>query len=179
MTSRGMLVLLGLSLLMNTFVLAGFVYRSWIAPPHEMARPAHLPPPPGPRPSPLESLAGELDLDPRQRLALRDVFDRYAETRRERAQEIQKVRDQVAAAMRQPAFDLARIEALVDRMSRLRADQQKENVRTFALLEPELRPQQRERMHMILAERFAGPQAPLARQAGASQPPPPPPRPLQ
>ena len=33
MSSRLMQVLLALSLLLNTFVLAGFVYRSWIEPP--------------------------------------------------------------------------------------------------------------------------------------------------
>ena len=51
-------VLLALSLLLNTFVLAGFVYRSWIAPPavraarcrrHRRRRRT--------RPSPLETLA--------------------------------------------------------------------------------------------------------------------------
>ncbi|MEA2853200.1 MAG: hypothetical protein QOE02_3219, partial [Rhodospirillaceae bacterium] len=33
MSSRLIQVLLALSLLLNTFVLAGFVYRSWIEPP--------------------------------------------------------------------------------------------------------------------------------------------------
>ena len=34
MTSRWLQILLGLSLLLNAFVLAGFVWRTWIEPPH-------------------------------------------------------------------------------------------------------------------------------------------------
>jgi len=43
-----------LSLLLNTFVLVGFIYRSWIEPP-PLERPASSPPPPGQRPSALET----------------------------------------------------------------------------------------------------------------------------
>ena len=47
MSSRLMQVLLALSLLLNTFVLVGFVYRSWIAPPPFEARRAAAAPRPG------------------------------------------------------------------------------------------------------------------------------------
>ena len=71
MTSRLIQILLGLSLLLNTFVLAGFVYRSWIAPPFDMHG---MPPPPrgapglpgqpgGPRLNPVEMVVRDLDLD--------------------------------------------------------------------------------------------------------------------
>ncbi|MFO1083427.1 MAG: periplasmic heavy metal sensor [Reyranellaceae bacterium] len=164
MSSRMMQILLALSLLLNTFVLAGFVYRSWIAPPTFDHR-FPPPPPPGPRPTPLEMVAHELDLDEAQRAKLRGVIDQYANTRRDRQRDIQKLRDQVAAEYRRPTIELARIDPIIEQLARLRVEQQKETLRTFAQLEPQLTPQQRERMHQILAERLAGP------------PPPPPPRP--
>lgn len=185
MTSRLMQVLLGLSLLLNTFVLAGFVYRSWIAPP-PFEGPMRPPPPPpaGPRPSPVETLVHELGLTDDQRQALRGFFDQYAISRRQRIHEIQQVREQTVAEMRRPEFDVVRIEALVDEMSRLRADLHKDYLRAIAQLEPKLRPEQRERMHEILAERFSGPPIPARpRTPGAPPPggPPPegPPRPPQ
>jgi hypothetical protein len=58
---------------------------------------------------------------------------------------------------------MTRVEALVDRLAALRAQQQKASLRTVVELEPKLRPEQRERLRMILAERLAG-----------SRPPPPP-----
>ena len=70
MSSRLMLqVLLALSLMLNAFVLAGFVYRSWIVPPpFERQMPPPLPPQQGqapPRPSVLEMVTRDLDLDVR------------------------------------------------------------------------------------------------------------------
>ena len=100
MSSRLMQLLLALSLLLNTFVLAGFVYRSWIEPP---AFERHLPPPPpGQRPSQLETMAHDLNLDDGQRQALRTVFEQYSTTRRERQREA----DQQHRAQRQhrPVF---------------------------------------------------------------------------
>jgi Spy/CpxP family protein refolding chaperone len=155
MSSRVMQILLALSLLLNTFVLAGFVYRSWIAPPAFEQRPP--PPPPGPRLSPLEMVARELDLDETQRAKLRGVVDQYATMRRERQREIQKLRDQVAAEYRRPAIDMARVDPIIEQLAHLRVEQQKETLRSFAELEPQLTPQQRERMHHILAERLSGP----------------------
>lgn len=163
MTNRLIQLLLGLSLLLNTFVLAGFVYRSWIAPPPPFDMRPPMPPPPGPRPSPVEALIHDLGLDEPQRQALRGLVDQYTAARRERSQEIQKVREQTAAEMRRPDFEMTRVEALVDRLAALRAQQQKASLRTVVELEPKLRPEQRERLRMILAERLAG-----------SRPPPPP-----
>ena len=126
MPSRLIQVLLALSLLLNTFVLAGFVYRSWIEPP---AFERHLPPPPPPpgqRPSPLETMAHDLNLDDGQRQALRGVFEQYSTTRRERLREIQKVREQIAAEYKHPTVDMARVDSLIDQLTKLRAEQQKE-----------------------------------------------------
>src|SRR5882762_498810 len=93
MSSRLIQVLLALSLLLNTFVLMGFVYRSWIEPP-PFER--HAPPPPGQRPSALETMTHDLNLDDGQRQGLRGVFEQYAASRRDRLREIQKLREQLA-----------------------------------------------------------------------------------
>src|SRR5258708_37784852 len=105
MPSRLIQVLLALSLLLNTFVLAGFVYRSWIEPP---AFDRHLPPPapPGQRPSPLETMAHDLSLHDGQRQALRTVLDQHSTTRRERLTHIQQVPAHIAAEYKHPSVDM-------------------------------------------------------------------------
>jgi Spy/CpxP family protein refolding chaperone len=154
MSSRLIQVLLALSLLLNTFVLAGFVYRSWIEPP---VFERHLPPPPGQRPSPLETMAHDLSLDDGQRQALRAVFDQYSTTRRERQRDVQKVREQIAAEYKHPTVDMTRVDALIDQLTKLRAEQQKEYLGSLNQLAAQLKPEQRDRMHQILAERLAMP----------------------
>lgn len=154
MSSRLMQVLLALSLLLNTFVLVGFVYRSWIAPP-AFERP--MPPPPGQRPSPLEMMARDLNLDDGQRQALRSVFEQYSAARRERQREIQKVREQIAAEYKHPAVDMTRVDALIDQLTKARAELQKEYLGSLNQLAAQLKPDQRDHMHQILAERLAMP----------------------
>jgi len=153
MSSRLTQLLLALSLLLNCFVLAGFVYRSWIdPPPHWRGR---MGPPPGYR-SPLDALSQDLKLDDTQKQALKGLFEQYSTTRRERFGEIQKVRDAMSAELQKPEFDMTRIETLVEQMTRLRAEQQKENLRSISELSPHLRPEQRDELHKILAERYGG-----------------------
>jgi len=154
MSLRFTQLLLGLSLLLNCFVLAGFVYSTWIAPP-VVARPG---PPPGGLQGrgPIEALSQELKLDEPQRQALRSVFEQYAKSRHDRFAEITKVREQMVAELKKPEFDLARINELIDQVTKLRADLQKENLATIAQVAPQLRPEQRERLHAILADRYGG-----------------------
>ncbi|HEY6717239.1 MAG TPA: periplasmic heavy metal sensor [Reyranella sp.] len=161
MSSRLIQVLLALSLLLNTFVLVGFVYRSWIEPP-PFER--HAPPPQGQRPSALETMTHDLNLDDSQRQALRGAFDQYATSRRERLREIQKLREQLAIEYKKPSIDMTRVDGLIDQLTKLRADMQKETLRSFTQLETQLKPEQRERMHQILAERLASP--PVGRPQG-------------
>jgi Spy/CpxP family protein refolding chaperone len=170
MSSRVIQVLLALSLLLNTFVLAGFVYRSWIAPP-PFERRMPPPPPPGPRLSPLEMVARDVALDDAQRNALHGLFDQYSTARRERLREIQKLREQIAAEYKRPTIDLARVDTLIDQLTKLRADQQKETLRAITQLETQLKPEQRERMHQILAERLAAPPMPRPPGPGPGRPP--------
>jgi len=158
MSARLIKVLLGLSLLLNCFVLAGFVYRSWIAPPHWQSRVGGLLPsqPGGRTGSPLDALSLDLKLDDTQKQAMKDLFEQYSTTRRDRFREIQKVSQAMSAELQKPEFDMTRIEALVEQMSRLRAEQQNENLRSIAQLSPHLRPEQRDELHKILGERYGG-----------------------
>lgn len=154
MSLRFTQILLGLSLLLNCFVLAGFVYRTWIAPPpfaHTGPRFA------SPRGGPLEMLAQDVKVDAGQRQALKDLFERYASERHHRFSEIQKIREEMAEELKKPEFDMTRIDSLVDRMTALRADSQKQNLSAIAQLSAGLRPDQREQLHTILAERYGGP----------------------
>jgi Spy/CpxP family protein refolding chaperone len=168
MSSRVMQAVLALSLLLNTFVLVGFVYSSWISPP---AFERHMPPPPpGTRPSPVEMLMKDLGLDDGQREAVRAPMERYAAARRERFREMQKLRDQTAAELARPQMDMTRIDGLIDQLTRLRAEQWKESLHTVALLEPQLRPDQRERLHVLLAERLAGAPPPPRAPGGPAVP---------
>ena len=166
MSARLTQVLLALSLLLNCFVLAGFVWRSWIQPPHEFVGG-----PPRPRNwSPLEALAQDLKLDETQRQGLQPVFEQYAEERRGRFREIQKIREAMVAEVSKPDFDMAKIDSLIEQITKLRSDAQKDNMRAIADLASKLKPEQRDKLHKILADRYGNP--PWA--AGRRPPGPPP-----
>ena len=155
MNSRLVQLLLALSLLLNCFVLAGFVYRSWIAPPPpERFGFAH----PGARPgTPLEMMANDLKLNEDQRKALHDVFEKNQADRRTRIHEIQQAREQISDELKKQPVDLTKINGFVDDVSRLRGEQQKANLHGILEFDAQLTPQQRERMHEILAERYLAP----------------------
>lgn len=175
MNSRLLQAALGLSLLLNLFILAGFVYRTWIAPPGHERRMPGPPPGSGQRPSPLDQLASELNLDANQRQELRSVFEQYAQGRRERQREIQLVREQMVTELKKPDTDLSKLEPLVDQISRMRSEQQKENLRAMIAMAPKLRPEQRDKMEEMLGERLGGwwgrPRPPGGPPRGPGRPP--------
>jgi Spy/CpxP family protein refolding chaperone len=172
---RWLSVALVLSLLLNAFFVAGFVFRGWIAPlPFEQRMPPP-PPPPGGRPGPLEVMANEINLDERQRQMLRGIIDQHAQARRDRSREIQKMREQIVDEYRRIPLDQGRLGLLIDKLGDLRADQQKETVNALSQFEAELKPEQRERMHKVLVDRLLA--SPWYRPPGG--PPPPLPRPSQ
>jgi Spy/CpxP family protein refolding chaperone len=152
MSARLTQVLLALSLLLNCFVLAGFVWRSWIEPPHAQRA---GPPPRGM--SPIEALAQDLKLDDSQRQELRSVFDHYADARRDRFREIQKLRDAMVTELQKPDFDMSKIDPLIDQITHLRSEAQKQNMRSIAEMASKLKPEQRDRLHKILADRYGNP----------------------
>src|SRR5262245_35769242 len=118
MSSRVTQVLLGLSLLLNAFVLAGFVVNTWFEPPHRPFSGGR--PPPGQPPrwgNPLEWLATDLKLDDAQKKAVQPIIDEYANTRRDRWRDIGKIREEMAAELQKPSFDWTRIDALIDQMT--------------------------------------------------------------
>jgi Spy/CpxP family protein refolding chaperone len=151
MSSRLTQVLLGLSLLLNCFVLAGFVYRTWIAEPERAG------PPPRPRGGPIDMLIHDLKISEDQRKSLQGELDKYGEHRRERFREMQKVREAMAAELQKPQLDLAKINPLVDQMQQLRGDLFKENMAVIADMLPKLTADQQGELHKIMNERFGGP----------------------
>lgn len=154
MAGRLIQLLLALSLLLNAFVLAGFVYSNWVAPPFGHHMP---PPPPPPGGGPLEQIAHDLNLDEAQRKSLREVFDRNQADRRKRLQEIQALREQTGGELRKSTVDWAKIDGLIEQVTRLRGEAQKENLRAILALESQLTPQQRDKLHAVLAERYINP----------------------
>jgi len=148
-------VLLGLSLLLNAFVLAGFVFHSWFEPPPRFAGG----PPPGQQRwgNPLEALVNDLKLDDNQKKEVQPLFDEYTNSRRERFQDISKVREEMTAELKKSPFDMAKIDSLVDQMMALRVDLQKQNLHAIDRLASKLRPEQRDELHKILAERYGRP----------------------
>ena len=148
-------VLLGLSLLLNVFVLAGFVFHSWYEPPRRQF--GGGPPGEGNRwGNPLESLVQDLKLDAAQKKDVQPVIDQYAKTRRERWRDIGKIREAMSAELQKPAFDMAKIDALVDKMTVMRAEQQKENLRAIEQMAAKLKPDKQAELHKMLGERYGG-----------------------
>jgi len=152
-------VLLGLSLLLNAFVLAGFVFHSWFEPPRP--RFAGGPPPSGQQRwgNPVEALAHDLKMDDGQLKELQPLFDQYSNSRRDRFRDIVKLREEMTAELEKSPFDMAKIDSLVDQVTALRADLQKENLRAIDQLAAKLKPEQRAELHKILAERYGRPGA--------------------
>ncbi len=162
-------VALALSVLLNGFFVAGFVFRGWIAPAtFEQRMPA--PPPPAARRSPLEMMAGDLNLAPGQRQELSGVFEQHAQVRRDRSREMQSLREQIVTEYRRIPLDQSRIDPLIDKLGDLRADQQKETLRALVQLEAKLNPEQREKMHQILVDRLLS--SPWSRPPGGPPRPP-------
>jgi Spy/CpxP family protein refolding chaperone len=158
MSSRVTQVLLGLSLLLNAFVLAGFVVNTWFEPPHLPFVGGRPPPPPGPPRwgNPMEALANDLKLNDAQKKAVQPIIDDYANTRRDRWRDIGKIREAMAAELQKPVFDWTKIDALIDQMTALRVDQQKQNLRAVEQMANKLTPDKQAELHKILAERYGG-----------------------
>ena len=144
-------VLFTLSFLLNLFVLTGFVYRTWIAPPQFERR---MPPPPGGRSSPFQAMSRELDFDDKQRAALKALVDANAESRQQHFHDMQQLREAFLAEMQKPKPDEARLDQLIDQTQALRTEMQKAYFHMLAQLMPELSADQRARLHAIMAERM-------------------------
>jgi Spy/CpxP family protein refolding chaperone len=154
MSSRVTQVLLGLSLLLNAFVLAGFVFNTWFEP--ERRPFAHRPSPGHRWPNPLELLAQDLKLDDAQKTAVQPIIDEYGNSRRERWRDIGKIREEMSAELQKPSFDWAKVDGLVDQMAVLRAEQQKQNLRSVEQMASKLTPDKQAELHKMLGERYGG-----------------------
>jgi Spy/CpxP family protein refolding chaperone len=148
-------VLLGLSLLLNVFVLAGFAFHSWYEPPRRHFGGGASGE--GPRwGNPLEALVQDLKLDEAQKKDVQPIIEQYAKTRRDRWRGIGKIREAMSAELQKPAFDMAKIDALVDQMTVMRAEQQKENLRAIEQMAAKLSPEKQAELHKVLGERYGG-----------------------
>ena len=156
MSLRVTQVLLGLSLLLNVFVLAGFAYNTWFEPAHRPFAGGRPSPGQGRWPNPLEMLAQDLKLDDAQQKAVQPIIDEYGNTRRDRWRDIGKIREEMSAELQKPSFDWAKVDALVDQMTVLRADQQKQNLRAIEQMANKLTPDKQAELHKILGERYGG-----------------------
>jgi Spy/CpxP family protein refolding chaperone len=159
MSLRVTQVVLGLSLLLNAFVLAGFFFHRWIEPPPLPAN-AGPPGPPGQGgrwPNPLELLAKDLKLDDAQMKVVQPIIDDYGNTRREGWRGIGKVREEMAGELQKPSFDWTKIDGLVDRMTVLRAEQEKQTLRMVEQFATKLPADKQAELHKLLGERFGGP----------------------
>ena len=165
MSLRVTRVLLGLSLLLNVFVLAGFFFHSWLEP---------SPPPRGRwGGNPLESLAQDLKLDDAQRKAVQPLIDEYGNIRRERWRDIGKIREAMSAELQKPAADWPKIDGLIDQMMVLRAEQQKQNLRAVEQMATKLAPEKQVELRRMLAERYGGQGRWRDGRPGGSRPQPP------
>jgi len=156
MSPRVTRVLLALSLLLNCFGLAGFVYRSWIEPPRMHGRPGGPQAGPNRWVNPLEALANDLKLDEGTKKEVQPILEKYGALRRERYRDIGKQRESMSAELQKSQFDMTKLDALVDQMGALRAEQQKQNLRAIDELAAKLKPEQRAELHKILAEWYGG-----------------------
>ncbi len=154
MSGRLTQLLLALSLLLNAFALAGFIYRSWIAPP-EFER--HLPSGPGRPGGPLEWMAEDVGLDAKQRNALQDLFAKNAEFRRQHFQQIRKLREETGEELRKSQVDQVKLDSLIDQVQKLRSEVFRDNLHSILSMEAQLTPQQREKLPSVLADRFIHP----------------------
>ena len=82
----------------------------------------------------------DLGVDADSARSLQACFDAYAKARRERLREIQRLREQTSVELSKPPIDMAKVDALVDQVARLRAELQKETLRTLTQLEPACAP---------------------------------------
>ncbi len=112
---------------------------------------------PGGRPGGMfEMLVLDLKLDESQHKALHESFEKDSAERRTRIHAIQQAREQTSEELKKQPVDLAKVDALVDQVGKLRSEQQKANLHGILEFDSQLTPQQRERMHEILAERYVG-----------------------
>jgi Spy/CpxP family protein refolding chaperone len=156
MSTRVTQVLLGLSLLLNAFVLAGFVFNTWFEPPHRPFAGGRPPPGQGRWPNPLELLAQDLKLDAAQKKTVQPIIDDYGNSRRDRWRDIGKIREAMSVELQKPSFDWTKVDALVDQMTVLRAEQQKQNLRAVEQMASKLTPEKQAELHKILGERYGG-----------------------
>ena len=80
---------------------------------------------------------------------------------------LKPLREQTGGELRKSAVDWSKVDGLIEQVARLRGEAQKENLRAILDLESQLTPQQRDKLHAVLAERYVNP----PRWSGPPRPP--------
>ena len=120
----------------------------------------------------IEQLAHDLKLDEAQKKAVQPIIDDYGNGRRDRWRDIGKIREAMSVELQKPNFDWTRIDALIDQMTVLRVDQQKQNLRAVEQMALKLPSDKQAELHKVLGERYGG--QPWRQGSGGPRPPRPP-----
>ena len=102
---------------------------------------------------------------------MQPIIDEYGNSRRDRWRDIGKIREAMATELLKPSFDWTRIDALIDQMTVLRVEQQKQNLRSVEQMASKLPSDRQAELHKILADRYGG----QPWRQGGQRPPPRPP----
>lgn len=148
-------ILLALSMALNIAFVGGFAYARFFAP-QPLPPIAGSPGPggaPGGHPGQID-VARDLNLDEAQRRAFRQFLGEMRRGGADRLRELGAIREGVAAELAKPRPDLAAVDRSIDRASVLRADLQKESLRSSLRFAETLRPEQQEKFRQSVAQRI-------------------------
>ncbi len=134
-------ILLGLSVALNVFFVGGFVYARHFSerPDWEQRVDANLP--------------VELNLDPGQQRTVRQSLREMRQRNFTRLREIRQTRERLVAELRKERTDFGIVDPLIDRVTTLRGDIQKDGLRTADQIGATLRPEQREKFRELVIAR--------------------------
>jgi uncharacterized membrane protein len=158
-------ILFGLSLVLNVFFVGGFVYARYFGPPWG----AHA----GPWQSQRIDArwTEDLDLDATQQRTMRDAFRAMRQRNADRVRELMQLRRQLVSELRKDRLDPAAVDPLLDRTAQLRAEIQKDGLRTADQFAATLRPEQRDRFREKVIARAMAFHAPGSRGGMRNRPP--------
>ena len=143
-------ILFGLSLVLNIFFVGGFVYAKHFGPPWAHGR--------APWQQRVDARwADELRLDPDQQRTFRQAFREMRQRNAPRVRELAQLREQLTTEMEKDKLDFAAIDPLLERISALRLDIQKDGLHAAEQVAATLRPEQRAKFReVMIARTFPG-----------------------
>jgi uncharacterized membrane protein len=144
-------ILLGLSVALNVFFIGGFFYARHFGPPWGDG--------PGHFDRRDDATLADLNLDPGQQRTARQALRDMRQRNFARLRELRQVRERVIVELRKERTDFAVVDPLIDRVTTLRGDIQKDGLRTAEQISATLRPEQREKFREFVIARTLVPGA--------------------